>query len=202
MLDKSARQIWECRRKYDLKFEQLRTPLTQYRPDGLRVIPYGLDNGAYSLFQPVKWARMASDSSNDPLCKWIVLPDVVGDAEKTTELFWEYYDAGHQNKLAYVIQNGITDDMMMDIWPKINCVFVGGDDAFKDGEDAWRLCQLAAQKDKAVHVGRVNGPARLARWFDYADSIDGSGLSKYTHSLERLVRVIKSYENTVQHRLF
>lgn len=202
LLDKSAQQIWKCRSKYDIKFEQLRTPLTQYRRDGLNQIQYGLDNGAYSHFQPVKWARMAELAATDPLCKWIVLPDTVGDAERTTEQFWQYYDNGHQAKCAYVIQNGVTDDMMMDIWPKINCVFVGGDDAFKDGFQARRICQLAKDRDKLVHVGRVNGPARFASWFDFADSVDGSGLSKYTHSLERLVRVIKSYENTTQRKLY
>jgi hypothetical protein len=201
MLDKSAEQIWHCRAKYDIEFEQLRTPLTQYRPDQCNIIQYGLDNGAFTNFDEDKWLRMANEAEGSRLCKWVVLPDVVGDAEKTTDNFWKYYEMGFNSKAAYVIQNGITEDMMKDIWPKIKCVFVGGDDVFKDGLHARQICVTAKQKNKLVHVGRVNSPIRFSSWFDLADSVDGSGISRFTGSLEKLVRIIHSYENTTQRKL-
>ena len=205
MLDKSAHQIQAGAEKYNIQFEQLRTPLTQYRRDPLGMIPYGLDNGAYSDFNEERWLRMVEAAQGDVLCKWIVMPDRVGDAEYTTSLFNEYREhfincAFETDKLAYVIQNGVRDEMIP--WDKINCIFVGGDDLFKDGQLARDICIKAKALGLQVHVGRVNGPQRFVSWFDFADSVDGSGLAKYTHSLERLVRVIRSLENTTQTKLF
>ena len=48
MIDSSCGMIYNLRyeyRKTDLKFLQLRTPLTGYKKDGLGFIQYGLDNG-------------------------------------------------------------------------------------------------------------------------------------------------------------
>jgi len=205
MLDKSAHQIDKVSLKYDIQFEQLRTPLTQYRRDPNGGIKYGLDNGAYSNFNEARWLRMVEAAQGDHLCKWIVMPDTVGDAEMTTFQFNEYRDHFVVNgmeidKLAYVIQNGVRDEMIP--WDKINCIFVGGDDVFKDGQLARDICIKAKALDLQVHVGRVNGPQRFVSWYDFADSVDGSGLAKYTHSLERLVRVIRSLEKTRQTKLF
>ena len=201
MLDNSAEQIWHYREKYNIDFDQLRTPLTQYRRDQCNLIHYGLDNGAFSNFKEHTWELMALDAQDDLLCDWVVLPDVVCDAEKTTENFWKYLDLGCDYKPAYVLQNGITQDMMKDLWPKIECVFVGGNDFFKDGAIARKICQVAKEKGKHVHVGRVNSPVRFSSWFDLADSVDGSGLSRFTESLEKLVRIMQSYENTTQQKI-
>jgi hypothetical protein len=43
---------------------------------------------------------------------------------------------------------------------------------------------------KWVHVGRVNEPRRLNNWLDAADSIDGSGISRYDHMLEAVLKAI------------
>lgn len=196
MLDKSAASIEALREKWNLPFQQLRTPLTQYKVGG---IPYGLDNGAFTDFNRVIWERMALAAYDDPLCKWVVMPDVVGNAEATTEMFWQYHAQGHTEKLAYVIQNGVTDEMIP--WNFIDCIFVGGDNVFKDGQLARDICIEAKCNDYDVHVGRVNGPQRFSSWFDFADTCDGSGLAKYDASLERLVRIIKSYQNTKQLKL-
>lgn len=207
LLDKSPTQIHNARTKYDMDFGQLRTPLTKYRRDGLNIIHYGLDNGAYSNFNEEGFLNMARSAMTDDLCDWVVMPDIVGDAQSTTDRFHQYRDhfwnMGLLNlsevKLAYVIQNGVTEDMIP--WDAINCVFVGGDNVFKDGHQARNICETAKEKGKVVHVGRVNGPLRFASWFELADSCDGSGLAKYTHSLERLVRVIRSYETTTQTKI-
>jgi hypothetical protein len=41
--------------------------------------------------------------------------------------------------------------------------------------------------DKWVHVGRVNTAQRVSQWIGLADSIDGSGISKYDHMLEAVL---------------
>jgi hypothetical protein len=181
MLDNSAEQIWHYREKYKIDFDQLRTPLTQYRRDQCNLIHYGLDNGAFSNFKEHTWEIMALEAQDDLLCDWVVLPDVVCDAEKTTENFWKYLDLGFDYKPAYVL--------------------VGGNDFFKDGAIARKICQVAKEKGKHVHVGRVNSPVRFSSWFDLADSVDGSGLSRFTESLEKLVRIMQSYENTTQQKI-
>jgi hypothetical protein len=41
--------------------------------------------------------------------------------------------------------------------------------------------------DKWVHVGRVNTAQRVSNWMGLADSIDGSGISKYDYMLEAVL---------------
>ena len=43
---------------------------------------------------------------------------------------------------------------------------------------------------KWVHVGRVNTAPRVKNWLGLADSIDGSGISKYDHMLENVLEAI------------
>jgi hypothetical protein len=44
---------------------------------------------------------------------------------------------------------------------------------------------------KWVHVGRVNTVARVRNWIDLADSIDGSGISRFDHMLEDVLAMIR-----------
>jgi hypothetical protein len=69
-------------------------------------------------------------------------------------------------------------------------VFIGGTDRFKHSPEAVRAAQTAKMLDKWVHVGRVNTPARVRNWLGLADSIDGSGLSRFDHMLEDVLAVI------------
>ena len=41
-----------------------------------------------------------------------------------------------------------------------------------------------------VHVGRVNEPRRVQNWLGLADSIDGSGMSRFDHMLEAVITAI------------
>ena len=43
---------------------------------------------------------------------------------------------------------------------------------------------------KWVHVGRVNTAARVRNWLGLADSIDGSGISRFDHMLEAVMTAI------------
>ena len=67
---------------------QLRTPLTGYaRFPGVYWV---MDNGSFSNFNEMKFTRMALDGMHDAECKWIAIPDVVGDHNKTLELFYKW----------------------------------------------------------------------------------------------------------------
>ena len=90
-IDRSSSQIWRLKRLHpEVGFMQLRTPLTQFARDGLELIHYGLDNGAFTAFDADTFTRMALRAKDDPLCDWIVLPDLVGDAGSTTALFYHW----------------------------------------------------------------------------------------------------------------
>jgi hypothetical protein len=84
-----------------------------------------------------------------------------------------------------VLQDGI-GEFAID-WNRVDAVFVGGSDAFKVSDEARNACKAAKMLDKWVHVGRVNTAQRVSQWIGLADSIDGSGISKYDHMLEAVL---------------
>jgi hypothetical protein len=180
MLDCSPAKIAEYRERYGDVIWHLRTPLTRYaRAPG---IPYGLDNGCFAgELDRATWDRMLEEAEIDAPV-FACLPDVVGDARRTVELF--KYFTRHTNGIprALVLQNGIED---VDIpWDDTAAVFIGGDDAFKISPVAIRIAKVAKMLGKWVHVGRVNTAKRVRNWRGLADSIDGTGMSRYDHMLE------------------
>ena len=186
MLDCSPRKIAEYRVRYGEDFWQLRTPLTGYAR--LEGIPYALDNGCFSKFERERWNRLLEDAETDaPI--FVCLPDIVGDAQRTMELF-EYFKS-HTNGFprALVLQNGIEHVTIP--WGDLSAVFIGGDDAFKISPIALRAANCARMLGKWVHVGRVNTPQRVENWRDIADSIDGSGISRYDHMLEDVLNAMR-----------
>ena len=175
------------------KVFQLRTPLTGYRKQ--KGVKWALDNGCYTQFHEVKWLKMAIDGLNDSDCVWITLPDEVGGHRETLNLFKKYrfilrklYYKEHgnralfPNKLAFVLQDGCH---ISDIpWAWINCIFLGGSTKFKYQRKTIEILEKAKSLGKWVHIGRVNTKGRIVYFYDIADSIDGSGLAKYSKMLE------------------
>jgi hypothetical protein len=113
-----------------------------------------------------------------PGCLFVTAPDVVGDAERTLELFEEWYDELNATllPLALVAQDGLDSERVP--WRRIDALFLGGTDLFKMGESARELVREAHTRGKWVHMGRVNGHQRLR----YAkaigcDSVDGTSFS-------------------------
>jgi hypothetical protein len=120
MLDKSPAQISEYTDRYQVEFYQLRTPLTRYRLAG---VPYGLDNGCFSKFERNIWlGQVAEARCNRPL--FVTLPDIVGDARRTLDLFDHFYDHTRGVPRALVLQDGIGQHQIP--WAKLDAVFVGG----------------------------------------------------------------------------
>jgi hypothetical protein len=188
MLDCSPAKIDEYSKRYNYNFGQLRTPLTAYAMSNKL---YGLDNGCFSKFNKKTWFRLVAEAKEQELVnqpKFVCAPDIVGDARRTLELFDHFYDEIKPLKVCLVLQDGI-GNFAID-WNKVDAVFVGGSDAFKISDEAINACKVAKMLGKWVHVGRVNTAQRVANWIGLADSIDGSGISKYDHMLETVLNEI------------
>ena len=187
-LDCSPDKIEKYSKKYNYNFGQLRTPLTAYALSGKQ---YGLDNGCFSKFESKTWRRLLSEAKQQDLInqpEFVCLPDIVGDARRTLELFNMFYEEVKPLKTCLVLQDGI-GNFSID-WHRVDAVFVGGSDAFKISTEAISACKVAKILGKWVHVGRVNTVERVKNWINLADSIDGSGISKYDYMLEAVLMQI------------
>ncbi|MCP4440955.1 MAG: hypothetical protein GY810_18695 [Aureispira sp.] len=194
MLDCSPKKIKEYRERYNYDFWQLRTPLTGYKLAG---VPYGLDNGCLKRFNQAKWEKLLDDAEiHRP--KFVCLPDIVCDAARTLDLFDAFELRTNGLPRALVLQDGISNHRID--YSKLEAVFVGGSDAFKISPEAIAACKAAKMLGKWVHVGRVNTAERVSNWIGLADSIDGSGISKYDHMLEKVINAIEN--KAEQPRLF
>lgn len=184
MLDKSPAKIAEYRERYDHEFWQLRTPLTRNR---IADCPWALDNGCFTEFNREVWERMLNEAEESrPV--FVALPDIVGDAVRTLDLFDEFKLTTSGLPRALVLQDGIGHHRIP--WGELAAVFVGGSDRFKHSAEAINAAKTAKMLGKWVHVGRVNEPKRLEQWRNLADSIDGSGISRFDHMLETVLQVL------------
>jgi hypothetical protein len=113
-------------------------------------------------------------------CLFATAPDVVGDAVGTWErsLPWFAQVRSLGLPVALVGQNGLEDFApAWDECDRWDCLFIGGDDAWKLSDDARECVRTAQQLGKWVHMGRVNSLKRLsvaAAW--HVDSVDGTYL--------------------------
>lgn len=185
MLDLSPRQIAEYSERYNHDFWQLRTPLTKYALSGK---PYGLDNGCFARFERKAWERLLREAE-EARPVFVCLPDLVGDARRTLDLFDVFRLQTNGLPRALVLQDGIGQHAIP--WDDIDAVFVGGTDAFKVAPEARNACRTAKMLGKWVHVGRVNTADRVQGWLELADSIDGSGMSRYDHMLEDVLSMVR-----------
>jgi hypothetical protein len=156
------------------------TPATGYRlPDG---VIWGADNACFArpesfdLGRYLAWLESRADQRVD--CLFATAPDRVGDAEATLAL---YPSAGPAirsvgYKAALVAQDGL--ESLSVPWDGFDCLFIGGTTRWKLSEPAWQLGMAAKQRGKWVHMGRVNGMARLrAAALAGFDSADGTKLA-------------------------
>ena len=155
---------------------QLLTPLTRY--SNWSPGCFGVDNGCYSGFKPNEFrALLMREEKNKRGCLFVTVPDVVGNARRTLEL-WKYRHrfVPPTWPLALVAQNGIED---MDIpWSEFACVFYGGDDSFKCSQAVMDVARTAKILGKHNHLGRCNSDRRFSNWHGIADTCDGSGVSR------------------------
>lgn len=159
---------------------QLLTPLTRYRlRDPTKC--WAIDNGAFSSFDAVAFVALLKreelDRSN---CVFVAVPDVVGSARRTLEVFefWKGKLTGWP--LALVCQDGLENHPIP--WSEIAAVFIGGTTSWKMSESAAHVIKAAKAIGKWVHVGRVNGAQRWEYFENLGvDSADGTGIARYSH---------------------
>lgn len=142
---------------------------------------WAADNGCFAqgdAFVPGDWLEwLASVRRYRERCLFAVAPDAILDAEATLLRSRPYLPTIRQLgfKAAFVSQNGCRPDLVP--WDDLDCLFVGGDDAWKLSEASWQLCGEARRRGKWVHVGRVNSFRRLkACAISGVDSADGTYL--------------------------
>ena len=175
--------------------EQLLTPLTRRK----RQQPeqhFTVDNGAFARFNADAFLSLLARNENArDLCRWVAVPDVVGSARRTAEVFERWKTKIAHWPLAYVCQDG--QDSIPIPWDEIVAVFIGGTNDFKLGKEAAACVKAAKALGKWCHVGRVNTPGRLEYFEELgADSCDGTGLARYSHMRKAI------HESATQPRLF
>ena len=108
-------------------------------------------------------------------------------ARRTLEVFDEWKQRLADWPLALVCQDG--QEHLPIPWKAIAAVFIGGSTEWKMGPHAMTCIKAAKAIGKWVHVGRVNTPGRF-EYFEKlgADSLDGTGLSRYSHMREAVHR--------------
>lgn len=174
-----------CAAEMGCEVGQLLTPLTRYRlRDSAR--PWAIDNGGYSKFDGAAFmALLEREKHHKDHCLFVTVPDIVGSARRTLEVFhiWKAKLTGWP--LALACQDG--QEHLPIPWEDIAAVFIGGSTGFKCGDGAVHIIKAAKALDKWAHVGRVNHPARFDHFEKFgADSFDGTGVARYTHMREAI----------------
>lgn len=176
-----------CSRELGCCVEQLFTPLTRYLPQRPKE-HFAIDNGAYSTFQERAFlALLKRELPRQKLCRFVAAPDVVGSALRTLEVFKVWSRILKDWPIAFVAQDG--QQLFPMPWDSIQAVFIGGTTQWKMSRHAVDVIKTGKMVGKWVHVGRVNTPGRFEYFRDLgADSIDGTGLSRYTHMRQAVYR--------------
>lgn len=144
--------------------------------------PWAADNGCFTAHVPfdldryLAWLERWRPSADR--CLFATAPDVVGDAAATwarsAPVLPQLRARGY--RAALCAQNGI-DPSVFD-WNAFDCLFVGGDDAFKLAESTYALVAEAHARGKWTHMGRVNSARRFrAAFLSGYDSVDGTYLA-------------------------
>ena len=177
--------------------EQLFSPLTRFsdkNPEGMKAA----DNGGFKgLDIPAFEALLAREYHQREMFRFVAVPDIVGSARRTLELFEYWYPRLCDWPLAFVAQDG--QEHLPIPWDRVDAVFIGGSTEWKMSKHAADIIKTANAMEKHVHVGRVNRPERWQHFEDLGvDSVDGTGIARYSH-----MRIaIRDRKVSPQHELF
>lgn len=183
----NGQDLDQCAAELGVPAGQLLTPLTRYhlRDDGK---PWAVDNGGFrEVDGPGLLSLLKREEHRREKCLFVAVPDIVGSARRTLEVFdrWKVRLIGW--KLALVCQDG-QEDLPIP-WDEIDAVFIGGSTKWKLSEHVAHIIRAAKVLDKWAHVGRVNDPARFQHFEELgADSCDGTGIGRYSHMREAVAR--------------
>lgn len=135
---------------------QLLTPLTRFKRN---TEYFAIDNGAFSKFDATRYFHILDrEREHKEHCLFVALPDVVGSAKRTLELFHEF--KSHPAILGYrralVAQDGLENESIP--WYLFDAIFIGGSTEWKMSSHAAHVINAAKILGKHVHVGRINTP--------------------------------------------
>jgi hypothetical protein len=118
-------------------------------------IPWAADNDCFQGLDPVAYTRMLTAIHGLPGGLFVTVPDVVGDAQATLDLFdvWAERVRGTGLPVALVAQNGLT--IFNAPWDRFDALFIGGTTEWKLSVDAHYLATYAKRTGKFLHMGRV-----------------------------------------------
>lgn len=176
-----------CERELGLKCEQMIAPEMQHKPKRPEC-KFCIDNGAFSNFNAEAFLSLLErERPRRDLCRFVCAPDVVGSARRTLEVFEHWHEPLAGWPIALVCQDG--QEHLPIPWTKLAAIFIGGSTGWKLGDAAAQCIKAAKAIGKWCHVGRVNTPGRLEYFQELgADSIDGTGLSRYSWMREAIYR--------------
>lgn len=165
---------------------------------------WAVDNEAFSeKFDPDRWRAwlVRVPIATRLTCLFVVAPDVLhrtpegvhGDPVATYARFWEYVGLLRElrYRVAFVSQDGATSELVP--WAEIDCLFVGGSDAWKLSDQSVALIQEAQARGLWTHMGRCQARASIGGRIGAAhalgmDSGDGTVLARDPSRLGRVVR--------------
>lgn len=186
MLD-TSHDLVKCSEEIGAPVEQLLTPLTRYSPQRPEC-NFAIDNGAFSKFDAKAFLSLLKrEAPRRGLCRFVSVPDVVGSARRTLEVFDHWAAALQEWPLALVAQDG--QESLPIPWDRVAAIFIGGSTEWKMGPHATACVKAGKALAKWVHVGRVNTPGRFEYFEELgADSLDGTGIARYSWMREKLYR--------------
>ncbi len=181
----SNHDLDECERELGTRCEQIFTPQARHVAKRSEC-NFCIDNGAFAKFDETSFLSLLErERPRRDLCRWVAVPDVVGSARRTLEVFEEWKLRLSGWPLALVCQDG--QEELPIPWKDIAAIFIGGGTEWKIGKHALACIKAAKAIGKWVHVGRVNTPGRFEYFEDLGvDSIDGTGLSRFPDNRHRI----------------
>jgi hypothetical protein len=154
--------------------------------------PYAIDNGAWTYHAkglPFDGDRfLALVDKLGAGADWVVLPDVVCDAEATAALTdsWLSRLAGRGLRLLAVIQDGATEAQLVRLVGRVYGFFLGGSTEFKVS-NIGRWGAFCRANGAYYHVGRVNTATRIHLCTEAGvDSCDGTSATRFASTVREL----------------
>lgn len=141
---------------------------------------WAMDNDAYLAWDEGRFRKMLESYRGIPGCRFVAVPDVIGDWGSTLRRFGAWVDLIRDlgYPVAVVLQDGANVASVP--WSIIDAVFIGGSTEFKLGVVAEQIAEEASRLGKWVHMGRVNTLKRIRHAKEIGcDSIDGTGWSMF-----------------------
>ena len=194
------------RNGYHLNKHPWRWLLSPFRPKGLCWTKtgkgYAIDNGAFVYGQrdlPFDEKPFLKDIDQyGEGADWIVLPDVLYNADATLQIADYWIDRLKGYPLLIVAQDGMTRKDLEYFTKKDIGVFVGGSTDFKLASLKW-IAPLCKQYQVLCHVGRVNTLRRVKLCMSaQVHSFDGSGPARF----EETARLLTDYLLQLEYDLF